>query len=181
MEHHLNALEKELHRIKGNIANSLVKSVLISGVTQAVKSNPQTLRISQGMESFRVTYYDTRFGWIISRTRIDRKTIRALEDGEICTHYKTTTSFIFHPACWLIRCGLKYGLEAIITKSRDVWQYNIVPVRSVPDDALIFEFSKLGYVDAVRELFQRGDASALDVDSEGWRPLHVCVISLPYL
>ncbi|EEA25824.1 hypothetical protein PMAA_069170 [Talaromyces marneffei ATCC 18224] len=171
MEHHLNALEKELHRIKSNIENPLVKSVLISGVTQAVQSNSQTLRSSQGMESFQVSYYDTSFGRIISRTRIDRNTMRAVEDGEICTHYRTTTSFIFHPASRLIRMGLKSGLEAMTTSSRAGWRYNIVPVRSIPDDALVFEFCSQGNVDAVRELFQRGDASVLDVDSDGWMPL----------
>lgn len=177
LEPHLNALQKELHRIKANVANPLVKSVLISGVTQAVKNNQQMLRSSQVMESFLVSYYNTRFGRIISRIRTDRKTIRAAKDGEICTHYKTTTSFIFHPASWLIRIGFKYGLEAMITKSQAGWQYNILPVRSVPDDALVFEFCKLGNVDAVRELFRRGDASVLDVNRDGWRPLHVCVIS----
>lgn len=173
----MNALEKELYRIKSNIANPLVKSMLISGVTQAVKNNQQILRSSQGMESFRVSYYNTRFGRIISRTRVDRTTIRAVKDAEICTYYRTTTSFIFHPASWLIKIGFKYGLEAMITKSQAGWQYNILPVRSVPDDALIFKFCKLGNVDAVRELFRRGDASVLDVDSDGWRPLHVCDIS----
>jgi hypothetical protein len=181
MEHHLNALEEELRRIKGNIASPLVKTVLVSGVTQAVKNNPQMLRSSQGTESFQVSYYDTRFGRIISRTQVDRETIRAVNEGESCTHYKTTTTFIFHPASWLIRIGFKYGLEAMITNTRAGWQYNILPVRSVPDDALIFEFCKLGNVDAVRELFRRGDASVLDVDSDGWRPLHVCAVFLPYL
>lgn len=55
----------------------------------------------------------------------------------------------------------------MITKAQAGWQYSILPVRSVADDALVFEMCKLGNVDAVRELFGRGDASVLDVDSKG--------------
>lgn len=175
MENHLNALQKELHRVKANIANPLIKSVLVSGLTQAVKNNPKFLYRSQGIESFRVSHYDTKFGKIISRTRIDRETIRAVQDGESCTHYKTTTSFVFHPASWLIKIGFKYGLEAMITSSQAGWQYNILPVRAVSDDALVFEFCKVGNVDAVRELFGRRIASVLDVNSVGYGPLHVSV------
>lgn len=50
--------------------------------------------------------------------------------------------------------GLKSGLEAMTTSSRAGWRYNIVPVRSIPDDALVFEFCSQGNVDAVRELFK---------------------------
>lgn len=174
-EHHLNALEKELHRIKGNIANPLVKSVLVSGITRALKDNPRMLRSSQGIESIRTSVTNTRFGRIISRTRVDRETIRTVQTGESCTRYKTTTSFIFHPASWLIRFGLRYGLEVMFTSSQSRWKYDMNPVRAVADDALIFSLCKIGNIDAVRELFERGDASVLDVDSKGWRPLHVSV------
>lgn len=180
MEHHLSALQKELHRVKGDLANPLIKSVLVSGLTQAAKNNPNFLHRSHGIESFRLSHYNTKFGKIVSRTRIDRETIRAVQDGESCTHYKTTTSFNFHPASWLIKIGFKYGLETMITSSRAGWQYNILSVRAVPDDALVFDFCKVGNVDAVRELFGRGDASVLDVDSRGWRPLHVSGTSPVY-
>ncbi|RAO73969.1 uncharacterized protein BHQ10_009981 [Talaromyces amestolkiae] len=180
MEHHLSALQEELHRVKGNIANPLIKSVLLSGLTHAAENNPNFFHRSQGIESYRISHYDTKFGKIVSRIRVDRETIKAVQDGESCTHYRTTTSFIFHPASWLIRIGFKYGLEAMITSSRSGWQYNVLPVRAVADDALIFDLCKIGNVDAVRELFGRGNASVLDVDSKGYRPLHVSGTSPVY-
>ena len=49
-------------------------------------------------------------------------------------------------------------------------------VRSVPDDAMIFELCREGRVCCVEALISRGEASAKDVDSQGRTPLYVSLV-----
>jgi hypothetical protein len=111
------------------------------------------------------------FGTIIVQIQVKNWLI--VVEGESSTRLETKTSFIFHPASWLIRIGLKYGIETAAISLQKGWQYRITPVRAVQDDSLIFQFCETGNVDAVRELFGRGLASVLDANSSGWRPLNV--------
>lgn len=168
---HVKSLEGELCRFERSISNPALQEVLIPDASEAIKSNQNAFRSLQMQKSFRSSPYKTIFGTIVFQTRIIKQLI-LVEDNN-STQYETTTSFIFHPASWFIRIGLKYGIKTAAVNSRTGWQYNIAPVRAVPDDSLIFRFCQTGNMDAVCELFGRGQASVLDADSRGWRPLHV--------
>lgn len=170
IDHHVESLEEELGRLKTNISNPLLRQILVSGVTEASKNKNKISRSLQSTRCFHTSSYKSRFGTMIYQTRVIKQSITAFDEGSV--QYKTTTSFIFRPASWLIRMGLKFGIEATAINSQTGWKYNISPVMAVQDDALIFKFCKLGNIGAVQELL-KGDASVLDVDSGGWRPLHV--------
>jgi hypothetical protein len=58
-------------------------------------------------------------------------------------------------------------------QAQEGWKFALEPIRAVEDDAIIFTFCQHNNLEGVRELFSRGEASVLDVDSKGWRPLHV--------
>ena len=88
------------------------------------------------------------------------------------------TSVTIRPAQWLSMLGMKRGVHFSFTRSTiHGWKHTISPFRVVPDDALIFEFCKLGNLSAVQQLLSGGDASARDTDSRGFTPLHVSLIS----
>jgi hypothetical protein len=53
------------------------------------------------------------------------------------------------------------------------WQYSISPVNIRPDDSLVFRFCQMGNTEAVRELFDRQQATIYDVNSDGMTLLHV--------
>lgn len=82
-------------------------------------------------------------------------------------------SLVFHAAPWLIRCGLAYGIEFAARQALKGWKCTFETFRVVRDDSLIFTSCRDGNLEAVRELFVRGQASAFDTDSWGWTPLHV--------
>ena len=92
--------------------------------------------------------------------------------------FEIITSFIFYPASWLTRVGFRYGVEAKLSNSTAGWQFNLCPVRAVPDDSLIFELCQRGNAKAVELLLQRGDASVRDTSPKGWTPLHVSEIDM---
>lgn len=68
--------------------------------------------------------------------------------------------------------GISHGL-LVTARSTVGWRYTIEPFGAVPENALIFELCKLGNVDGVRLLLQRGEASPLDRDPMGRTPLWV--------
>jgi nucleoside phosphorylase len=178
IDHHIKALEDQLRQLKKTISSPILREVLISGASEAIRSNPDAFRRLQSMRRYHSSSYKTRFGTFVYQTKVAKQSIIAYDESSM--RYKTTTSFIFHPASWLIRIGLKCGIEATAVNSQTGWQYSISPVRAVQDDALIFQFCKTGNIAAVSELLKR-DASVLDVDSRGWRPLHVSISRfLPY-
>ena len=86
---------------------------------------------------------------------------------------RAVISFLFHPAQWLVKFGLNRGFEAALTLMGDRWKFKITPVCAVRDDALIFRFCIQNNIQAIQELFSRGDASVMDVNSGGFTPLHV--------
>lgn len=170
IDSHIKSLEEELRRVNRSISNPWVRNVLVSGVTRAVRCHSETFRSSETTKSFESSSYETSFGKIVSQTRVTKLSVMIGSDTS--TRYETTTSFIFHPSSWLIGIGINYGMSV---SSRTGWKFSISPVRAVDDNSFIFRFCKTGNVDAVRELFgsERRAASVLDVDSRGWRPLHV--------
>jgi hypothetical protein len=91
-------------------------------------------------------------------------------DGD---HYEYESHFVLHPAQWLLRWGVSFGVDMAITKSIHGWKNNIRTFRAVPDNSLIFDFCKTGNTMGVKSLLARGDASPWDTNSLGWTPLHV--------
>ncbi len=83
------------------------------------------------------------------------------------------TRFIFHPAQWLLRGGLRYGIDVLFTQATQGFTYQLRTLRTVPDDSLIFEFCQKGNLDGIISLFRRKEASPWDVNSYGLTPLHV--------
>lgn len=94
-------------------------------------------------------------------------------EDDSTAHFQTTVTFMFHPASWILRWRLSDGIAAAIKYSTKGWDYNVSPVRAVPDDSLIFDACKKGNLETVRLLFDRNEASVLDSDSDGLRPLNV--------
>ena len=83
-------------------------------------------------------------------------------------------SYTIHPAVWLLRLGIHHGLRLKrLLSSTQGWKSTLEIVRLVPNDALIFEYCKIGDESAIKKLLSKGHASVRDTDSEGFTPLHV--------
>ena len=92
-------------------------------------------------------------------------------------HFGYEDIFRLIPPSWLVRFGFPYGLSGCISQSPFSWlKVALDVVRSVPDDAVIFELCREGRVGCVQALISRGEASAKDVDSQGRTPLYVSLI-----
>lgn len=77
------------------------------------------------------------------------------------------------PALWLIRLGLRRGLEITFQKSVQGWQHGLKTFGLIPHNSDIFECCLNGDIDGVKALLSSGRASVWDCDSEGYTPLHV--------
>ena len=87
---------------------------------------------------------------------------------------ESETIFMLTPPDWLTCLGVCYGLRLrSLSSSSQGWKSSLEIMRSVPDDALIFNFCKTGNVSGVRSLLSKGCASVRDTDSRGYTPLHV--------
>ncbi|PGH01877.1 hypothetical protein AJ80_08949 [Polytolypa hystricis UAMH7299] len=95
------------------------------------------------------------------------------EDNDV--RMESLNTVIFHPAVWLRRFGLKYGLQLTSAYVQKRWKYMFEPFRAVPYDALIFKFCTDRKLGAVRELLSRGEVSVRDTGPDGWTPLHCAV------
>lgn len=105
-------------------------------------------------------------------------------EGSTCSEegdgYEYKNIFTLIPSSWLARFGFTYGLSGHIfqsplsgpTVALDV-------VRSVPDDAVIFNLCMEGNFGCVQALLNIGQASVKDVDSQGRTPLYVSSIIFP--
>jgi hypothetical protein len=96
------------------------------------------------------------------------KTVRALGTDE---NVERDVTYIIYPKL-LRKIGISVGMQ-ISARSTSGWKYSIQPFRSVPEEAIIFEFCREGNVAAVRTLFNRGEASPWDRDHLGRTPLWV--------
>ena len=84
------------------------------------------------------------------------------------------TSVSIFPARWLMHLGLGSGLRISLSNSSiKGWKHTLSTFCVVPDDALIFKYSKEGNISAIKDLLLEGRASIRDIDSHGWTPLHV--------
>lgn len=92
--------------------------------------------------------------------------------------YEYKTSYAIHPAPWLIRLGVHYGIHlGFLSSSTQGWKNSLKTFCPVPDDALIFEFCRQGNVPGVRSLLSGGHASVRDTNARGYTPLHVSLTS----
>lgn len=171
---HIQSIQKARDRLGDNSSSTLIHRALPPAVTDLTKYGESRNRNLQETGMFQSEPRETLFGTICFQTQIIKH--YDIFDEEQKTQTETQTSFIFHPAPWLMRFGLRYGLKAMAIYHHRTWSYTIQPVHAIPDDSLIFTFCRKGNVDAVRELFKRRDASVYDVDTNGWTPLHVSLL-----
>ena len=114
------------------------------------------------------------FGTVHTRSSESLFQSRVLEDQTEKDQYEYESSYIIHPARWLINLGFTYGFRIELGQSSvRGWKSNLSTFRPVPDDALIFEFCKKGNLPAVRSLLSKGYASVTDSDTMGRTALHV--------
>lgn len=105
-----------------------------------------------------------------------RKSTHKLGAGFHCQGGKLelVNSIIIYPSNWLIRIGMSYAAEAQFRMCPlNGFAFQISPIHAVPDDALIFQFCRMGNKGAVRVLLEEGRASVRDTNSRGYTPLHV--------
>ncbi|KAL3444690.1 hypothetical protein BJX65DRAFT_310689 [Aspergillus insuetus] len=172
-DEYIQSAEEALHRLADNIPNAMMRRALLPAAKDVIECSRMSIRNLENTETFSSKPRETLFGTIRFQTQI---TEHIVDFGdEQASQTETRTSFIFHPAPWLMRLGLRYGLKAMAMNHHKTWRYTIQPVRAVPDDSLIFAFCRIGNVDAVRELLKRGYASVVDVNTNGWTPLHCAV------
>ena len=119
---------------------------------------------------------ETLFGTFRLRSRT--LLISNQSKGPTCSeeedHIEYENIFEFIPPSWLARFGFTYGLSGRISQSPlSGSKVALDVVRSVPDDAVIFDLCREGRIGCVQALLNRGEASAKDVDSQGRTPLYV--------
>lgn len=74
---------------------------------------------------------------------------------------------------FLLKFGsCRKGFKFRVNDTFDMFFLN--SIRRVPDDSPIFWFCRNGDLESVKKLIYSRTASALDVDNDGWSPLHVC-------
>lgn len=140
-------------------------------------SHPAKRRIKQKNVSVHHPFYmRTLFGSIVFQVQIEVHD--ATNEVSSIKLPRQRASFILHPASWATRWGLMCGIQMSLLKSNIGWKYVLSLIRSVSDNSLIFDFCKDGNVNAVRELFSRGEASVSVTDSYGRQPLHVSISTL---
>ncbi|KAL4883937.1 hypothetical protein BJY04DRAFT_183537 [Aspergillus karnatakaensis] len=142
-------------------------------VVPSTMDTAQTVQ-NQVIKANRVVFLElckTFFGTIYYHSQDIQKQVTV--DDETAEQNKSKTSFVFHPASWLVRLGIRYGINAIASSQHGSWQYSLRPVHVVPDDSLIFRFCETGNIEAVREMLTRGEAFINDTDTRGWTLLHI--------
>lgn len=124
------------------------------------------------------------FGTVIIHSRTYRVPFYSNKESyntEFEDRYEFETSLILRPPPWLLKFGLNTGIKMELSRSIRGWKHTLNPLRTVPDDSLIFEFCNRGNIHGVRLLFARGQASPWDTDSKGCTPLHVSIRSHPQI
>ncbi|RYP57535.1 hypothetical protein DL770_010648 [Monosporascus sp. CRB-9-2] len=135
---------------------------------QATAKDPPRLNRS------RTCHQKSSIGVVLGSVWVRTSTLNVSGGSSISAgQFEVITSFIFYPASWLSRVGLRYGAEANLQWSPAAgWKFNVAMVRAVSEDSLIFDFCRDGNVKGVMRLLERGDASMKDTSPKGWTPLH---------
>lgn len=129
----------------------------------------------------KVCHQKSSIGVVLGSIWIRTSTLKAAEGSNASSgQLEVITSFIFYPASWLTKVGLRYGAEANLQWSATTgWKFNVAALRAVPENSLVFDMCKQGNVKAVQLMLSRGDASLKDTSPKGWTPLHVGCSQLP--
>ncbi|PMD42284.1 ankyrin [Hyaloscypha variabilis F] len=147
---------------------------LCHGVQYNITSNSRT-KIRRRRTQIAASY--TGISSIFGNLTLRSQTFSAQSNmypGEEEDEHQTGESYLtIRPALWLARFGLKYGIRVAISQSPGNWKHVLNTFRPVSDNSLIFEFCKLGNIDGVRLLLDKGEASTWDTNSKGRTPLHV--------
>lgn len=124
----------------------------------------------------RVCHQKSSIGVVLGSIWIRTSTLKAEEESNgLAGKLEVITSFMFYPASWLTRIGLRYGTEANLQYSQTTgWKFNVTALRAVPENSLIFELCRQGNVQAVQLMLARGDASVKDTTPKGWADLVCC-------
>lgn len=171
IDQHIQSVSEGLHRMAEEIPDLLMRRTLVSAASGVIKSSSAQIRSLPKNKIFQSEPYETLFGKVILRTQMIEHTISVADESNVQT--ETQSSFIFHPAPWLLRLGIRYGLKAMAINHHRTWQYSISPINVRPDDSIIFRLCDTGNTEAVRELFSMQQASVYDVDTNGMSLLHV--------
>ena len=123
----------------------------------------------------KVCHQKSSIGVVLGSIWIRTSTLKVSGDSSITSgQLEVITSFIFYPASWLTKFGLRYGTEANLQWSpTSGWNFNVSAIRAVPENSLIFDMCRDGNVLGVERMLARGDASVKDTSPKGWTPLHV--------
>jgi len=158
----------EYEESQSNTSNSTTTS---DGQSAAQEAPP---RLSRS----RTCYGTSSIGIVLGSIWIRTSTLKVAAASSISAgQLEVITSFIFYPASWLSRVGLRYGAEANLQWSPNSgWKFNLATVRAVPENSHIFDFCREGNLKAVMRLIERGDASLEDTSPKGWTPLHVSAL-----
>jgi len=92
--------------------------------------------------------------------------------SEVYETLETDVTCVVYPNAGGKILGMSRGV-LLSGRATSGWQFSIQPFRAVPENALIFEFCRNGNLEAVRSLFERGEASPWDRDPAGLTPLWV--------
>ena len=127
-------------------------------------------REEQVFETFLGSVWLTyKIGQVISSPPND---IEAYLEEEECLESEKV--FRIMPSEWLIRLGFAYGIFGRICQPAFSGpRMTLETIRTVPDDAPIFELCEIGDLKCVQKLFPEGQASVKDVDFVGRTPLYV--------
>ena len=119
------------------------------------------------------------FGTIYVRSR--KLELKSSYSENHC-QYEHETSFTVCPAWWLVKVGFTYVPRfSLFSSTIQGWKHTLNSFRSVPDNALIFEFCTTGNISGVQALLARSEASVNDIDSTGRTALHVSSSALIFI
>jgi len=138
-------------------------------------STPSASRSHPTLKKARVCHQTSSMGVLFGSIWIRTSTLKVGDEATGSSgQAEVITSFIFYPSSWLRWFGVRSGAESNLQFSPGTgWEFNISPVRAVPETSLIFDLCRAGNVSAVKLLLSRGDASVKDTSPQGWTPLHV--------
>ena len=200
---HAGALQSEVCRIASTMPNPVFRGALKQGAARALKEHPHRIAqralkfenktLPATCESHSKLDSDVQFGdnivtgWsrsvvknlfgtfsISSEVCQRAKSRNKVSDDLDCDDFVRTTAIRIHPARWLIRLGVSYGLQFAAQEHSQRWMHTLTTFRAVPDDAAIFSACYRGDLEGVTKLFTDGQASIWDTNTDGMTPLHVC-------
>jgi len=197
-ESHAGELRAEVCRMASTVPNPVFRGALEQGVGRALEEHPYRHSAPCGGpqpamsesqldldSSFRCgadiltdwshSVVKTLFGTFSISSQVRRLAKSSNKDSEDLDSddFIRTTSIRIHPARWLIRLGINFGIQFAAQGVPQCWKHTLTSFRAVPDDAAIFSACRSGDLDGVTKLLADGKASIWDTDTHGNTPLHV--------